>query len=157
MLREALQGITLNVIIGSGAYFNYDNVNGIHPTQPGLMVDLLDELAQNAGFSWRRSFAVNPSLPEGSNVSYTDLLLWSVEHFDISTDWWDRSLERMDAGVAFLQPWMDSSLILIDQPEALVVVTDVWNWMKPFTAHVWFMTIFTILLSALAYLSLIHI
>jgi hypothetical protein len=154
MLREALQGITLNVIIGSGAYFNYDNVNGIHPTQPGLMVDLLDELAQNAGFSWRRSFAVNPSLPEGSNVSYTDLLLWSVEHFDISTDWWDRSLERMDAGVAFLQPWMDSSLILIDQPEALVVVTDVWNWMKPFTAHVWFMTIFTILLSALAYQSI---
>ena len=58
--------------------------------------------------------------------------------------------ERMDRGVAFLEPWFDGSLILIDKKDPLTDTKRIFwfNWLRPFEIPVWALTILTIIMSA---------
>ena len=89
-LRDALVGRTLNVgIVLENAFVNYVNeTEGINGDDPGVMIEIWDELAKRAGFSWRDSFAFYNTPP--SDKDWTDLLLWSIDAFDVSLDWWYR-------------------------------------------------------------------
>ena len=152
-MRDALRGLSLRPVLRVGKYFHYDNVTGIDAEDPGFMATLLDELARRAGFTWRQSFGVTYGL-QNRSMTFTDLLVWTVENYDLSVNWWDQSLERLERGVTFLRPWFDGSLILIEKQQPDTVDKDTvkfLNWLRPFTPNVWWVTIFTILTSALTY------
>ena len=89
-LRDALAGRTLNVgIVLENPFVNFVNgTEGINSGDPGVMIEIWDELASRAGFSWKDSFAF-VNTPSGDK-DWTDLLLWSIDAFDVSLDWWYR-------------------------------------------------------------------
>lgn len=153
-LPDALEGMQLNVIVGAygGAYFNYDDEKGIDPQYAGLAATILDELARRGKFTWRDSFAIYKD-PSPFNATWTEMLVWGIDNYDLMVDWWGQNLERKKLGVAYLEGWFDSSLVLIgkgrgkeDKPKI-----SFWNWLRPYDARVWLMTIFTVLLSGLVY------
>ncbi|CAB9526471.1 receptor subunit 1 [Seminavis robusta] len=154
-LKNALSGLALRPIINPyHGFFHYSRETGINSTYAGLIGDLMDVLASRANFTWRDSFAVI-RLPHDdlSSISWTDYLVWSVEHFDISLAKWDHTVTRMGKGVAFVEPWHDGSLILIDRrpmPREVnsIVLT---NWLLPFDSLVWVLIITTVFASALVY------
>lgn len=159
-VKDALRGMKLNVVLGAydGSYFNYDDETGIDPVYPGIVGVIMDELALRAGFTWRDSFGIYDT-PAGAefNETWTDLLGWSVETYDITADWWGRSLDRMNMGVAFLREWYDSSIIMIGQEQretadnGKIEFDDFWNWLKPFDTEVWMTTLATVVASGLVY------
>lgn len=152
-LRDGLRGLVLHPIIGPGrTYFRYTEAHGIDESYPGILIELLDELADRAGFEWRDSFAVLD--PPTGNTTYTELLKWGSETYDLAVNWWDRTNERLDIGISYLEPWNDASVILIDKDEsAFESSTEVvyWNWLRPFETKVWWLIVSTIVLSGLVY------
>ncbi|CAB9526017.1 unknown protein [Seminavis robusta] len=148
-LRHALSGLALRPIMEHGDFFHFSHDQGIDPVDPGFLGELMDILAARANFTWRDSFAIMWMPDEDWTVlSWTDYLVWSVNHFDISVTWWDHSIERMEKGVAFRY---DGSLVLINQhdppiQESSIVLS---NWLLPFDASVWMLIITTIIASAL--------
>ncbi|CAJ1947335.1 unnamed protein product [Cylindrotheca closterium] len=162
-LKDALRGMKLNVLMGAynGSYFNYDNEHGINAAYSGIAASLMDELARRAGFTWRSSFGIFTD-PRGAafNETWTDVLAWGVESYDLNVDWWASNVERLNLGVAYTKPWYDSSVILVgkEEPEEIIDNTiewnDFWNWTKPFTVEVWLTTFGTIILSGFVYMLL---
>jgi len=176
-LRDALQGLQLRPLMRVNKFFRYTDENGIDPLDPGLMSVMMDELARRAGFTWRETFSVVHKLPTYDewqqqaqdqqqdqqqqqqnltkvDLSFTDLLLWSLETFDVSINWWDRTLERLEGGASFMHPWFDGSIIMVRKVGDPVIdddSIDLWNWLRPFDRGVWIMTGATIIWSALAY------
>ena len=152
-LRYALENMTLRPLMSIGEYFNYSQTTGIPKTNPGLMADLLDKLAERAGFTWRQSFGVMESPATKENRTFTEALLWGVETYDVAINWWDLSVERMEKGVAYIEPWFDGSVVLIDRVDSLETSESVnlLNWLRPFEGSVWLLTVFTILMSGLVY------
>lgn len=156
-LQHALSGLALRPILTVGKFFHYntdaddDAVVGIDTEDPGLAVLILDELATRANFTWRESFAVSygPRL----NQTWTEMLIEHTEVFDISVDYWDKSSERLNKGVAFLDRWFDGSMILVEKiipPEDKDQVNYT-NYLRPFTTNVWLAVLLTIMVSALIY------
>jgi hypothetical protein len=151
-LRDALQGLALRPLVTKGDYFSYSDSQGIDAPEPGLMADLLDELALRGGFTWRQSFAVFDESLLPVNATYTDLLAWAVDTYDIAVDWWDQSVERMERGVAYIEPWFDGSVILIEKLEPADANTiSLLNWLRPFETEVWLLVLATIIVSGLVY------
>ena len=149
-MRDLLRNLTLNTVLFTDAeFFNYDDEEGIDFTTPGLEAELMDQLALRAGFKWRNSFGIMPN-PETWNETFTELLWWSVNTYDVSVSWWDMSVDRMERGIAFIEPWFDGSVILIDQEDPPEVNDKiVWlNWTLPFEPEVWLMILLTIFASA---------
>ncbi|CAB9518622.1 receptor ionotropic, delta-2 [Seminavis robusta] len=144
-LKDALAGLALQPVFIQGD----DYVNS---PDGGIAIELLDAVAERAFFTWRKSFGVTAA-PHTYNMTSTEMLLWSVENYDISIDAWDHSVERMEFGVTFTEPWFDSSFILIDRRRNLRQSNsiDLFNWTKPFEPAVWGMIVFTIILSGLVY------
>ena len=152
-LRYALENMTLRPLMSIGEYFNYSHTEGIHKTNPGLMAELLDDVAARAGFTWRQSFGVMESPATMENRTFTDALMWGVETYDVAINWWDLSVERMEKGVAYIEPWFDGSVVLIDRVDPLETSDSVnlLNWLRPFEGSVWLLTVFTVLMSGLVY------
>jgi hypothetical protein len=149
-LRDALYGMELHAIVGIGDFFNYNDETGIDPVYPGLAAVLLDEMALRGGFTWRNSFAVFTE-PDG-NYTWTDLLLWSTQTYDISIDYWSVSNHRRNLGISFVKPWYESSLVLVDKIEPFVNSNNLsiyTNWLKPFEPAVWYLILATICVTAL--------
>lgn len=152
-LKDALSGLQLNTVMANykGAYFNYDPNTGIDWEYPGLQAVIMDELANRGKFTWRDSFGV---FMEPNNATWTELLIWSADTYDVSVDWWSRSLERLSMGVSFTRPWYDSGTILVEREvdEGEETEEVIWfNWLRPYTTSVWLTTLATILLSAVVY------
>jgi len=159
-LEDVLKGLKLNVVVGAyaGSYFNYNNETGIQP-YGGIVAEIMDEVASRAGFTWRDSFGVYDVPSGGENQTWTDLLVWSTDNYDLTVDWWAKSLDRMNLGVAFLNQWYDSSIIMISKQNLAEEVGSkneeniVWfNWMEPFTWEVWLTIVGTIVCSGFVYL-----
>ncbi|CAB9513194.1 receptor subunit 1 [Seminavis robusta] len=147
-LKDALSGISLRPVFvsyeGDDEYI--DSIN------PGITVELLDLVAERANFTWRKSFGVTEDAGK-YNMTWTELLLWHIENYDISIEGWDHSVERMEHGVTYTEPWSDSSIILIDRRRNLREsnAVDPFNRTKPFEPAVWGMIALTVFLSALVY------
>ena len=174
-LRDALQGMEIRPLMRVGPFFRYTDEGGIDPLDGGLMAVMMDELGRRAGFSWRNSFGVVHGLPKAPpmedsaessgnslapNVTaeppltFTDLLIWSIETYDLSINWWDQTLERLERGASFLEPWFDGSIIMVQQRQIAEIDNskiELWNWLRPFDAEVWAVTVFTIFFSGVAY------
>ncbi|CAB9528993.1 receptor subunit 1 [Seminavis robusta] len=159
-LKDALSGLALrpSFVAFENPYFIYNSVEGIASTSPGILAELMDAVAQRANFTWRTSFGVVES-PEVYNMTWTELLLWTVENYDISIEWWDHTVERMENGVAYTAPWYDSSYILIDQRrhDSGTYAINLLNWTKPFEPAVWGMIVFTVFFSAIVYQLIEHL
>jgi hypothetical protein len=106
-LRDGLIDMKLTVAItnyqvpSEDQLFSLDKTTGgIKKDDPGLFVVLMDELARRAGFSWRESYAaIDPLSSVDGNKTWTDLLKWEIDHFDIAVDYWARSYPRMALGI----------------------------------------------------------
>ena len=169
-LPTALQGLDLNVVLtnylvpDSDKYFtlvpnplssnNGTDVGMIHPQDPGLFAVVLDEVARRAGFQWRHSFATAGPLnatTDGANTTWTDILKWGVDTFDISVEKWGSSIARTELGISFPAGWWDSSIVLVEQMQPQTRVVHLWSFWSPFTPTVWMIICASILVTGLLY------
>lgn len=147
-LPNALEGLALTVVLtdyrvaDEDKYFTLDQDGGIPTGDPGLFAVVLDEVAARAGFTWRQSFGVagaRNSTTDGDR-SWTDILHWGVQTFDISVEKWGRSLARQEMGIEFPTGWWDSSVILVESVppgQATKRVVNLWSFLDPFDTNVW--------------------
>lgn len=121
----------------------------INPEDPGLMIEILDEVARRGEFSWRDSWAWEMRPP--ADKSWTDLLLMSVNAYDLSVNYWYDLPSRMDLGVSFPTGWYDGSMIIIRKNlDAESFDSDEFNWFfwsQPFTMSVWMLLLLTTCIS----------
>lgn len=117
--------------------------------EPGLFVVLLDELARRAGFQWRNSFRTVDPPPAG--VSWTELLQWEVQHYDIAVDYWAKSSFRMSRGVSFPHGWYDGSIVMVTRQDVDDEPFDFWAFMVPFEWSVWLSVLVAIFVTGLLY------
>lgn len=152
-LSDALAGLDLTVAITNYPFANEDKyftlVDGKIPEKPGLFAVILDELARRAQFQWRNSFVATDPLQRNTNQTWSDLLEWQVQHFDIAVDYWARSTERMARGIAFPRGWYDGSIILVQDIGAERV--DYWKFLDPFDTSVWLLIIAATVFTGVAY------
>ncbi|CAB9505044.1 NMDA receptor subtype of glutamate-gated ion channels with high calcium permeability and voltage-dependent sensitivity to magnesium. Mediated by glycine. This protein plays a key role in synaptic plasticity [Seminavis robusta] len=150
--RDALSGLELNAIFSVSKFFHYDDENGINETDPGIVVKIMDELAERANFTWRNSFAV--SYGPGPFASWTEMLELYTELFDISVDYFDKSSDRLNRGIAFMDQWFDGNMLLIEKvkpPEDDSNKINYLSFLAPFEATVWWVTAATCIFSGLIF------
>ncbi len=96
-LRTALtdRKINLNIAYDSSV-INFLEDGSIDPLNPGVMIEVLDEIARRGGFSWIDSFVYGQAPP--ADKSWTDLLQWSIGTYDGSVNWWFTTPERVALG-----------------------------------------------------------
>jgi hypothetical protein len=132
-----------------------NNTPVIDADQPGILVEMMDEMALRAGFTWRNSFGLlDLSTIEhdlAQNTTLDDLLQWTVESFDVSVAEWSKTVQRMERAVSFLEGWYDASIIMVGNPGDSQEKLDVWAFLLPFDAGVWVMIGLTIFVSGLVY------
>jgi len=158
-LSEALQGLNLSVVLtnyqtpGNTPFFTLNPDGVIDPEHPGLFAIILDEVAARAGFSWRNSYGVVLSIDSTTddNKTWSDLLEWEVDTFDISAGKWDRSITRMANEVSFPEGWYDSSMILIYVNDASVSSLHIWSIFLPFQWSVWLLLVVAVVVTGVAY------
>jgi hypothetical protein len=143
-LPNALRGLNLTVGITQYAtgkeasFFSLDADGRIRITSPGLFAVVLDEVARRAGFEWRNSFGVYPPLDNTTDVNktWTDILLWAIDTYDISMERWAHSIDRMAKGASFPLGWWDSSAVLgeifLTKSQQEKRVVRVWSFLEPF-------------------------
>ena len=77
---------------------------------------------------------------------------------DIVIDYWAPSTQRITKDISFCSPYLDGSMILIQKTVPVPAQQIPWgNWFRPFTRQVWFVTLVTIVVSALVYPSIEYI
>ena len=137
----------------------------IDETNPGLIAEVLDEIGRRGNFTWRNSYGYTPS-PEkvvadpdsggiAINKTWTDLLLWSTQNYDLSADEWFHTNERMKMGITFPEGFVDVSIVLADKvddnDDESKGFSFLWSWTKPFNGSVWAMIVGTAIVSGLIY------
>ena len=104
-LPDALRGLELSVGItnystGKEQFFFSLEKNEIPVEYPGYFAIILDEVARRAGFTWRNSFGVYPprnnetDIVDGVEQSWTDILIWAIDTYDISMEKVSRTPQR---------------------------------------------------------------
>lgn len=138
--------------------FGGKEIGDFDVSYPGYYVVILDELARRAGFSWRKSYGlifpprVNDSFRLQPNATVADLLLWSVNAYDISFSEWDRSIDRMKLGVNFPPGFTDTSLILIGNKSMEDKSSfKLLSYMQPFNWYVWAAIVVTVFVTGMIY------
>lgn len=160
-LEDALRGLNLTVAItnykepNEASLFTLKN-GKIKEEDPGLFVVLLDELAARAGFAWRNSFAaIDPINAEiDGNKTWTYLLEWEIDHFDIAADYWGHSAERMALGISFPKAFYDGSIILAQSRASSgtsQIQNSFWAFLLPFDGLVWLVIFASIAATGLSY------
>jgi hypothetical protein len=153
-LRDTLNGLQLRPILELGRFFQLDENNGAIPTQdPGILVVLLDEVAARGGITWRESYGVL-SIADRGNMTFSELVNWSVETYDIIVSRVATSIDRMASGVSFPKGWYDARLIMVGIEQDDSSSLDVWSFTKPFSTGVWGLIVATLCVSGLIYMGL---
>jgi Ligand-gated ion channel len=99
----------------------------------------------------RNSFGIFYELDSTSNRTYTDLIQWTTEFYDITVYWFDNTLERLKLGCSFPEGYIDGSYILVGLSDEENQTLNLWGWLEPFHTYVWVMITVTIFLSGLIY------
>lgn len=154
-MPEALNGMNISVHLIDwklGRTLRYDDDGILDDYDPGLFVNILDQLAKRAGFEWRDNFGagLTPSMdPDHPNASFTDVLTWGVDTYDISIGEWRNSKSRRGRGVVFPLGFVDASLIMVQKEEKTAFSP--FLFMNVFDWKVWLLIISTYILSAVCY------
>jgi len=153
-LEEALKGLELRTVSIISPYFKLNNETGaLDEEYPRLTAVLLDELARLGQFTWRNTYAV--TTPPIADKSWTELLKWSVDTYDVSIDWWPKSLDRLALGINFPGSWYDASIILVGKKNREKKTKfKFFSWLDPFRSEVWILILVTIVGSGLTYCAL---
>jgi hypothetical protein len=142
-IRDALSGLELSVGVvdqPNELYLNFKEDGTIDEDDPGIFVLLLDELARRANFTWRDSYArvLPPNTTANAMLTWTDVLVDSVNRYDLSFAEWVQSHERIGLGVFFPVGWYDTSTIFIRNTRAGVINDfNFRSWLKPFDTTLW--------------------
>lgn len=113
-LGRALQGMQLNVYLAENEFFSLttttadDGGGSIPQGYPGIIVKIMDEIATRGGFTWRDSYAVYNEAVIPEDKTYTDLLLYGVETYDIVVSWWFETTARKAMGISFPEAWVSA-------------------------------------------------
>jgi len=159
-MRNALWGLQLHTAIREGKFFHTmlspEGELVINPEYPGLAAVLMDELAERAGFSWRDSYGIYYALGELEEEvfeSWTDIVSWTTDFYDVTVDWFDNTLERLKLGISFPEGFVRADYILVGVPgdEDEIQKNNYWGWLQPFTTDVWVVIAITIVLSGCIY------
>ena len=168
-VREALRGLELSVVFVDNKgtsdealldMFQLDSEGKIPENNPGLFAILMDELASRGGFTWRNSFGTHKPLnssTDGNQTTWTDILQWATDTYDISASYWSRSAERLSLGVSFPEGFYDSSIILVERVPPRRSSSkhkssfDLWSFLRPFDMYVWLMIGASIIVTGLLY------
>ena len=160
-LPLALSGLQLSVSItnyqeGKETYFFSLTDGHIPVTNPGLFALILDELAKRAEFEWRNSFvAYSPLHPvEDVNRTWTDILDWAIDTFDIAMERWAYTAERLNIPASFPLGWYDNSIILgelIQNSSQKKTVVDLWSFLDPFHQSLWWGVLLAIVVTGVVY------
>lgn len=131
---------------------------GTFAKEPGYWIDLLDTLAERAGFSWRDSWGiVLPGYVEGANklkpnATSDDLLQWTTAAYDFTFSEWDATIQRVKLGIDFPYGFADGSTILIAKNTHEEETSfDVFSFLQPFDIRVWASIVATIVFSGFMY------
>lgn len=159
-LDQALSGLDLSVVLTNytgwpdTAFFGLNHDGVINPEEPGLFAVLLDELARRAGFQWRNSYGiVNPlTKDEDGNRTWSDLLSWETQTYDLAAGKWDRTVSRMADKISFPYGWFDASMILVERTgEKKDLPLKIWSFLTPFDGMIWLMIAVSVIITGLLY------
>lgn len=147
-LRNALANVNISV----GVYDRYavnKTTGKINENYTPVLV--FDEVAKRARFNWRENFEIvdSPTLDQ----TWTDVLYYTLNNYDLALDFYHRMPERLDAGVTFPQDLFDSRTIMTQVKKSN---NNKWanTWyllLMPFTWEVWLLLLATMIITAIAY------
>ena len=164
-LRDALEGLQLHPILTSGipeAFVpitrDVEEVNewgvvetktyqGYDPNNPGLLVEILDELSIRANFTWKESYGITGA--PTNNTNYDDLSLWMAQTYDIAVGPFGHLASRYEIGLNFPAGFTDNTAIMIALEDDGGKAFDLTSVFQPFDVWVWVTIIGTILFSAI--------
>ncbi|KAL7566316.1 hypothetical protein ACA910_013639 [Epithemia clementina (nom. ined.)] len=157
-LPQALQGLNLSVVFtnykdaGSKPFFTLNEAGVIDADKPGLFAIILDELARRAGFAWRKSYGVVDPIDAvvDGNRTWTDLLEWETQSYDVAFGKWDRSLDRIKKEINFPEGWYDASNILVESHNTKKSL-NIWSFLLPFQWEVWILIAGTVIATGVLY------
>ena len=162
-LPDALRGLNLTVSItnysnGKETFFFTLNpvTHQIDEANPGVFALVLDELATRAGFTWRNTYIPYPPLDPitDGNQTWTDILSWAVQTFDISMERWAQTVQRLEIPVSFPISWYDNSIVLgeIVLPSSQTKQDfHFWSFLDPFRLTLWLSLLFSIAITGIIY------
>jgi len=156
-LADALQGFSIRAALNCPRdYCFVDQDGNLNDTHPGLYAYLLDNLAERARFDWRSDFVLIDPNEMPPEKSFTDLLEWKTETYDLAVSWWTKTSERVRMGIDFPDGWYDSSIILVGKKElssssSFANDFEMFSFLDPFQWDLWLMIVITIILSGLIY------
>jgi len=162
-LPYALENLNLSVV-----FTNYNSIDDpdnselfsltdgiLSEEQPPLFAVIMDELARRAHFEWRNSFGVHDPLDGrdiNQNRTWTDLLKWGTETYDIAFSRWDRTALRLSMEISFPEGFTDSSIILVQLDDTQNLTwNQIWTFLLPFEGQVWWMIVAALFLSGVLY------
>ena len=158
-LPDALRGLNLSVVLTdywepiSQEFFTLTKDGVINAERPPLFAVIMDELARRAGFAWRNSFGVVKPLNKEKDINKTwsDLLEWEVNTYDIAMGKWDRTTSRIANEISFPEGWYDASIILVHAEKEEDLSLNIWSFLLPFQPMVWFVIVISVVVSGLLY------
>lgn len=140
------------------ALFRYQldkETGGIDEVDPPLGIKILDEIARRAQFEWRDSYGVIDS-PSG-NQTWSDVLTWSLDTYDLNGDWHLRTTDRLADGILFPEKWYDGSLIMVRKVKEIDDSFQLIALLMPFTWGVWLLILAIIIITGLVYYAIEYI
>lgn len=145
-VRDALRNQTLSTVWPTVAEYeleglHYTDTNGVL-TDKGLMTEIFAELSRRAGFNWRRAygfFEPPATSPATRNKTWTDILYWTAQNYDVSIGWYPDLTTHKSKGYLFPEHWFDSSLIMVTKGKfvELPIMERAFSFLKPFTLELW--------------------
>jgi len=151
-VTEALNGKVVNAIFythSTQGLVNYDEETGIDPYNPGLYVNILDHIAKQANFTWRNNFGLITE--NDANRSFTELLEWGTDNYDIFIGSWDVTSARINLGISFTSNLFDSDIIMVRNVAPPKIRIYWFNWLLPFELDVWLVLVFTVIVSSFVF------
>ena len=153
-LRDALQGLALRPVLfvsNIASELLPPGTKVLPKENPGIVIEVLDALAERGGFTWRDSYGLSnlDTMPPGT--SFDAILEWSAEMYDISAALWTNTIDRVNQGISFPRGWYDSSIILVGFKPQNQSELNVWSFLEPFSAGVWCLILATVIFSGFIY------
>lgn len=152
-IDTALNGLNIHVSLATDQAFV--NVKGqgkdrfLEVDDPGVLVEILNKVAESGNFSWKNTFVFEDPTPTLSTGD--DYLIQIIETYDVSINWWSETFNRISKGAAYPAPWYDNSPIIIekkyDASTSRSSKFDFFNWNRPFTVDVWLAIVGTIIIT----------
>jgi len=153
-LPLALSGMDVSVHLmqWTPLHVRRSSVDGtLDDDDPGILVNVMDGIATRGDFRWRDSFGVGmiPQAMDYDDATFSEILDWALEAYDVSVGEWRNSVERKGGGIMFPFGIADASLVMVQT--ATSTKFDPLLYLSSFTWWVWLAIVATYVVSAFTY------